>query len=229
MDNTLPSNHKILPMHMGVERSIMYLTRVELDSRKRETQIALESYSQFHGAVEEAFEPRQKRNLWRIDRLNGSYYLLLLSEIEPNMDNFIRQFCKPETKAETKEYGKLLDRIENGQCWHFRLVANPSYRASMGRKDKIKAHVTELKQKEWLIEKSKNCGFSVSNDTFLVVEQSRKQFRKNKEEKNRVSMLLATFEGVMTVTDADVFRNTLCQGIGREKAFGAGMLTICGH
>ena len=41
-------------------------------------------------------------------------------------------------------------------------------------------------------------------------------------------MLAVTYEGSLTVTDADLFRKALTEGIGREKAFGMGLLTIAG-
>ena len=207
----------------------MYLTRVKLDCRNKKTQAALMSHNLFHGAVERSFEPKQKRNLWRIDSLNGGYYLMLLSEIEPQMDNFIRQFCKPGTKAETKEYDKLLNRTENGQYWNFRLVASPTYRqpAARGEKGKITSYNTEQEQKDWLIKKAEKYGFTVNDNSFRVTGKERKLFKKNKDETNRVNMVLVTFEGVLKIVDVTLFREALCSGIGREKAFGAGMLTIC--
>ena len=42
----------------------------------------------------------------------------------------------------------------------------------------------------------------------------------------RVSFLKTTFEGTLTVTDRDKFITTLKAGIGREKAYGCGMLSI---
>ena len=39
-------------------------------------------------------------------------------------------------------------------------------------------------------------------------------------------MLAVTYEGMLTVTDAELFRQALTQGIGREKAYGMGLLTI---
>ena len=44
-----------------------------------------------------------------------------------------------------------------------------------------------------------------------------------------VTLLQATFEGVLTVTDAAAFRNALTKGIGRAKAYGMGMLTVVSH
>ena len=54
----------------------------------------------------------------------------------------------------------------------------------------------------------------------------RDRFRKPQEGGRRVSMLSVTFEGILTVTDADLFRRTLAEGIGRGKAYGMGMLTV---
>ena len=36
----------------------------------------------------------------------------------------------------------------------------------------------------------------------------------------------ATYEGVLTVTDVDKFKELLCNGIGRGKAYGMGLLTV---
>ena len=40
--------------------------------------------------------------------------------------------------------------------------------------------------------------------------------------------MAGTYEGVLTVTDEELFKAALVQGIGREKAYGLGMLTIVG-
>lgn len=47
----------------------MYLTRMELDMRRKKTMLAFANRRLFHGAVEAAFEGERKRRLWRIDRL----------------------------------------------------------------------------------------------------------------------------------------------------------------
>ena len=35
-----------------------------------------------------------------------------------------------------------------------------------------------------------------------------------------------TYEGVLQVTDAERFRAMLCQGMGRGKAYGLGLMTV---
>ena len=57
----------------------MYLSRVELDDSLRSTMQALVSPQKLHGAVESAFSGERRRALWRLDRLGGKLYLLIVS------------------------------------------------------------------------------------------------------------------------------------------------------
>ena len=41
-----------------------------------------------------------------------------------------------------------------------------------------------------------------------------------------VTLLAVSFEGVLKVEDAEIFRKTLISGIGREKAYGMGLMTV---
>ena len=62
----------------------MYFSRIELDMRKRSTMKAISSPSLFHGAIESSFIGERNRRLWRIDKLGGHTYLLVLSEDKPD-------------------------------------------------------------------------------------------------------------------------------------------------
>ena len=41
-----------------------------------------------------------------------------------------------------------------------------------------------------------------------------------------MTLALATFEGVLEVTDPDALRHGLVHGIGRGKAYGCGLMTL---
>ena len=41
-----------------------------------------------------------------------------------------------------------------------------------------------------------------------------------------VTLLAVTYEGILQVTDAEQFRALLCQGMGRGKAYGLGLMTV---
>jgi CRISPR-associated protein Cas6/Cse3/CasE, subtype I-E/ECOLI len=204
----------------------MYLSRVPLDELKRKTQIAMVSPNKIHGAVEEAFLEKQDRNLWRIDRLGGKTYLLILSAEKPDLSGIAFQFGFADDCGETKEYNRLLERIEKGSVWHFRLAANPVHSIKGGKKrGKVIAHASEKYQLEWLNTQAEKRGFRILPDAVQVMESNWKIFSKGNTNQ-KVRILEVAFEGMLCVENVDAFRDTLVNGIGREKAYGMGMLTI---
>ena len=106
----------------------MYLSRIELDTKRRTTMIALASPNLIHGAIEASFPGARRRKLWRIDKLGERTYVLLLSDEEPQLAQMAKQFGVADNEKlwETKDYSNLLSRIKNNSEWHFRLTANPT-------------------------------------------------------------------------------------------------------
>lgn len=189
----------------------------------RETMKAMVSPSLFHGAIESSFDGERARRLWRIDDLNGKKYILIVSEAMPDLKAFAEQFGYAG-EYETKDYSPLLDRILDGGKWQFRLTANPVVSKSHG---KIMAHITPEYQKKWLGNRAEKLGFLLDEAEFQTVQSKWYDFRKKDGAgSSRIHLLSVTFEGILTVTDAKQFKETLCNGIGREKAYGQGLLTI---
>lgn len=152
----------------------MYLSRVELDISKKQTQVALSARNKFHGAIENTFfgeDDERLRNLWRIDKVNGKMYLLLLSRLKPDLSNLVKQFGVASSTFETKEYDVLLNRITEQSVWQFRLVANPTkcLKKANGRGKRV-AHVTPEHQKEWLVRQAEKHGFQISGDYGFYVD-----------------------------------------------------------
>lgn len=201
----------------------MYLSRVALNISIRETMKALVSPSIFHGAVENSFDGEKERRLWRIDDLNGRKYILILSKTVPDLECFARQFGYVG-EYETKDYLPLLDRISDGGKWQFRLTANPVVSKSHG---KIMAHITPEFQKKWLTDRAEKLGFSLNETEFQTVQSKWYDFyKRDGVGSSHVRLLSVTYEGILMVTDTNKFKETLCNGIGREKAYGQGLLTI---
>jgi CRISPR system Cascade subunit CasE len=209
----------------------MYLTRVELDLQKRKTLQALSAPNLLHGAIEAGFSDGRKRKLWRIDQLNGCSYLLLVSEDKPELPSLVKQFGREpfETHALTKKYDAFLNRISTGRKYRFRLTANPTTSVMKEKgvktRGRVYANITPRYQKKWLLERAEKHGFSLKNEEFDVVSSRWLRFRK-KSGGMQVTLLSVSFEGVLTVTDAEKFREVLIRGIGREKAYGMGMMTV---
>lgn len=212
----------------------MYLTRMELDLTSRNTMRMLNSPGIIHGTVERAFPGERKRRLWRIDRLGGKLYLMILSEDKPDLTSASLQYGIPgrDPAWETRNYDQLLNRIREGSVWHFRLVANPtlcSYqRGENGEKKrgKVMAHVSVPYQSEWLIRQAEKYGFKAEKDDFRVVASKWENFEKGGDVRYKVALRGVTYEGLLTVEDAQKFKDMLVSGMGRGKAYGMGLMTI---
>ena len=210
----------------------MYMSRIKLNLSKRDTILALTNPQMIHGALE-VNRPREEndhnRLLWRIDKLNNEYYLIVVSQEKPKLRQVGEQFGSGSESIETRDYDQLLDRIHNGSRWVFRLTVNPSKAAgnnrdSTGRGRRV-ARSSEKYLREWLQKKSVKNGFSVEEGAYKCVSVQRVQFQK-KHRGKPVSFIEATFEGILEVTDEALFKKMLCHGIGKEKAYGMGLMTI---
>ena len=203
----------------------LYLSRVHIDVSSRKAMKALSCPSIFHGALSGSFKGDRPHVLWRIDRLGGELYLLLLSETKPDLTAVCKQFSDSEL-YEMKEYDKLLGRIADGTRWRFRVTANPtrSICEKKGERGKIVAHITPEYQKKWLEDKSRTNGFALNNDSFDIVQCKWQRFYKPGEK--YVTLLSVTYEGILEVTDEELFKNALTSGIGRGKAYGMGLMTV---
>lgn len=183
----------------------MYLSRVELDPTRRSTMAALAAPQKLHGAVESAFTGERRRRLWRLDRLGERLYLLLLSEDVPELSGVVEQFGTGAA-AETRSYDPLLQRVEPGSSWQFRLTANPTKCCkdpkAPAERGTVAAHCSTKYQKQWLLDRAAKHGI------------------------RPVTLLAVTYEGVLQVTDPEQFRALLCQGMGRGKAYGLGLMTV---
>lgn len=205
----------------------MYLSRMALDVTRRRTLLALASPSMLHGAVENAFPGERQRNLWRVDSLNGKYYLLILSPEKPDLTRAAAEFAPEGETWETRDYAPLLARVETGSQWRFRLRANPTYSIPEkgGRRGRVCAHSTVEHQRKWLMEQSGKHGFELEEDGFDVAQSQWYHFSKGVRN-SKVSLLAVTYEGRLKVTDAERFRAMLTEGLGREKAYGVGLMTL---
>ncbi len=224
----------------------MYLSRIPLNPARRGTRTFLSSPQVTHAAVLAAFPPQAHeqpggpgRILWRIDQSANTVHLYVVSPCEPDFTHVVEQAGWPTTTAwTTRKYAQLLDILTTGQRWHFRLTANPvrgiiSPEAN-AVKAKVRGKVTGLnatEQLDWLRRKADQCGFTFPpcgpagqrEDDLAIVARRTIRFRRGSA---HVTLSQATYEGTLLVTDPDLLRGTLAQGIGRAKGYGCGLLTL---
>lgn len=89
---------------------IMYLSRVEIDRNNRQKIKDLTHLGAYHNWVEQSFPDELKqeirtRKLWRVDRLDGKDYLLIVSSSIPDLKGLERYGV--EGSAASKNYDRF--------------------------------------------------------------------------------------------------------------------------
>lgn len=208
----------------------MILTRVKLDMEKRQTLKAMANPNVFHGVIERCQSGERNRLLWRLDHLHSTYYLLILSCRPLDQQKLADEFCCDFQDVEWRDYQPLLDRITPGSRWRFRLVANPtiSIRSKDGQiRGKVVSPVHEEDQRKWLESKAEKQGFELDKPVFI--KGAKWLSIKKGSQRKRVTLQEVTFEGVLTVKDPEIFKETLISGFGRGKAYGMGLMTLVSY
>jgi CRISPR system Cascade subunit CasE len=220
----------------------MYLSRLRLGESTKCRALRF-SVTKLHGIIERCFDGDRERVLWRIDKLGGREYVLILSNRLPNLSYAAEQICdEGEIIENGKNYDKTLENIKCGDIYRFRLRANPVIKygdkkqKEKGKKYESIASPNEHTEKDiengaspdtqrnWLTKRAASFGFSLNEERFAVVKTE--WVKVVKQGVKPFSFKAAEFEGILTVTDADLFKHTLELGIGREKAYGCGMMTV---
>ena len=204
----------------------MYITRVFLKRSPTPNVI--------HGILSKAFPGKRSEttneSLWRTDNLGDSKVLIIVSANCPDLHHIVSEIGVNKFNAEnsidcvqkdkTIDYEPFLKQIRNDQNWNFRLLANPIENIKQNPADKrgkIYALRSADEQIQWLERQSIKYGFIVRGCS--VIGDSWIGFGK-------VRIRAVTYDGILTVTDADAFRLALSQGIGRGKAYGCGLITV---
>lgn len=219
----------------------MFLTRFHLDPRSRVGVRAMEDPQRLHAAIYGAM-PTQTvvvrqglaRPLWRMDRDDPAEPLLwIVSPERPKLDAFADEAGRVVDGAvyESRPYEALLDRLDAGQVYAFRLGANAvhSGRRSPDSPDTQRfAHVTPSKQVSWLSTRAESHGFllrrSLTGDPDVAVTGRRRSaFWRDG---HRVTIVVTEFGGHLEIRDPEALRRTLTEGIGHGRAYGCGLLTL---
>ena len=189
-----------------------------------------------HQWLWQLFPNQEKRCfLFREERIGKGYQYYLLSEIAPltNHELFL---------VETKPYQP---KLTDGMKLIFSLRANPVVFKNGKRSDvmmnakylaKQQGLDNEIKIRQneaainWLIKQSESRGFSLSTTDgqqldCTVINYTQEQFIK-KSNLKPITYSSVDYQGVLTVTDVDLFLNTIYQGVGKSKGFGCGLFLL---
>lgn len=218
----------------------MFLNRIHLDPRCREARRDLADPYQLHSSLCRAFcEPDQKcaegEILWRLEpksNAKGLPRILVQSRKIPNWKAISAKgwLADADEPIDLKEKLKL-DSLMSGRRFRFRLRANPSVKRNGKRLGLLQLE----EQEKWIERKGQQHGFSLPRlPSFALTESNRidvrvsqeRLLRGNQHSGNSIRIFSVLYDGILIVTEHNLFKKTLTTGIGHGKVMGLGLLSV---
>jgi CRISPR system Cascade subunit CasE len=144
--------------------------------------------------------------------------LLLQSAVKPDLLKLPSGCCEIVGFG-----GQDHDGIRHNDEYRFRLQANPSRRISATRK--VVHLKTQREWMEWIERRATDAGFDLLEVQATAIGIP-PVYGHQRQTGRRITHHTVEYRGRLRVTDVDVFRRTLRQGIGKGKAYGLGLLVL---
>ena len=220
----------------------MFLNRIHLDPRCKEARRDLSDPYQLHSTLCRAFSSADKKCpegefLWRLEPetdANGCPRILVQSRSIPDWTGVGVQkwLAAADSAIDLKERLKL-NSLTSGKRFRFRLRANPC----VCRNGKRQGLLRLEEQETWIKRKGELYGFSLpqlasfdlseSPQERVDVRVSQEQMlRGSQHSGNGIQIFSVLYDGILTVTAPDTFRDALQNGIGHGKVMGLGLLSV---
>lgn len=202
----------------------MHYSRLILNARHNQAKSELACPYELHRTLCQYFEnPEEARILFRADTdIPGEIHVIVQSLAPPDWS---RQEEDPKYLLEREGPKEVeLSGLKAGQVLRFRLRCRPSRRvAAEGSPDQGKRKSLKTKDEifEWLHRKAQESGFRVEDVAF-----DRVYWYETKGGLDEKPLGAVQFEGVLVVEEPDKLREAVGNGIGPQKAYGFGLLSL---
>lgn len=198
----------------------MYLSKVILDTSKKETSFCFYDRGRFHSVIENCFNGDRQHPLWRLEKGKSGYELIVLSNDAPDFTALINKIGNGDPRI--IDYDPFIDAVcETGKTFEFLISVNPvickdGARIPLNLK-KTGAH--DYCADDWLKDRLENNGAELLKKE--VVDSRTVNIKSGKGKIFKV-----TYRGVLKVTDQNKFRELLQKGLGHAKAYGCGLMSV---
>lgn len=205
----------------------LYITAIRVPADSEFAEYARWDYYQLHRLVCMGFKDREAakaaRILYRFDLEGEAGFLYIQSLQKPDWSRLPR-------KLDIRGPVPLkLPEMKQGDELRFRLLAKPSWRvgkkkyAQYGRRLTLR---TERAQRAWLERKANQSGFRVT--ACVITERVWNDTKTNERLPNGSPKPLygVQFDGRLLVTDPPKLVEAVANGIGPQKAYGFGLLSV---
>ncbi|MDD5402673.1 MAG: type I-E CRISPR-associated protein Cas6/Cse3/CasE [Dehalococcoidales bacterium] len=206
----------------------LYLSRLILNPYSKQVIGELDNPYEMHRTLMQAFPSKTQggpgRVLFRVDdnKTMCTSIVLVQSENKPDWA-FLAEKDYLLKRANNPAFKEYEPTLRKGQRLRFLLKANPTVKKvfEAGKPGKRIGLYKEKEQADWFLGKAEQCGFK---PTIVDICQEGKQT--SFKHGNASTHFSVIFTGALTVTNPELFLQTIRAGIGSAKGFGFGLLSI---
>ncbi len=200
----------------------MYLTRIKMPLHSRKTIEYLRNSQRMHQLVTRLFDSKQASGhiLYRANVSSDNVMVYTYSDFPISVLDDEVQITGE------KDITDLVESFEDGMVMNFDLLTYPYKKVKQA--DKKNSQRRGLKTYDerlnWLNRKARQNGFEILN----VNESSNRHVYGVHLNEKGGSMHINAYEyqGVLRITDKELFKNAMHNGIGSGKAYGLGMMLV---
>ena len=208
----------------------MFLSKLVLNERSTQVHRDLANAHKLHQRIMQGFPDEQKvespRQDWQIlyrqEPDPQSNLILVQSNQEPDWSKLPSEYLEPEI---SEPCVKPIDisrwQLDSNHPLQFRIKVNPVKRDAKTRK-----LIPLYKREEhlaWFHHKAEQSGFQINTIDSIPVPNIIGSKGKGKGQIKLFSVLL---QGQLQVRDREKFITAICQGIGKGRSYGCGLLSI---
>lgn len=160
-------------------------------------------------------QPRQQGGLlFRLEPHTRRPALLVQTLHQPRLDQLPANYGT----AQTRDLTRMFHTLTPGSRVRYRITANPS-RRDPKRRNVIPLHGDAALS--WWHRRATQAGLDIHH-----VEAERRRFQAHTWQAGHPYHALTQFDGTATITDPAALTRALLTGIGKGKAYGAGLLSL---
>jgi CRISPR system Cascade subunit CasE len=162
--------------------------------------------------------------LYRLDTTDEGHTLLIQTHNELDTSPLRHGYT---TRIEHRDISALLDWLEPGRTIHYRVDARASTcQPRPGERRGKRVAIFGQAAEPWWLKQAAMAGLTVHQETAGYHRQDVALHKDSTGERRLLHLRLTRCEGTAIVTDPHALRQAVINGVGRDRTWGAGLLTI---
>jgi CRISPR system Cascade subunit CasE len=203
----------------------MYLSKLVLNERDHKVYADLSNAHNLHRTIMQAFPDKDRDNPradWNVlFRQEPDTNIILVQSTFAEAPDWSQLPAGYLSNCDSKPFNLQAEQLGPDRIFQFRLKANPSKRNK--ETGKIMGLFYEPDQITWLERQAERHGFVLKGVNVIPTPNV---FGKKAKGSSPIKIFTVLYQGILQVKEPALVFETICQGVGRGRSYGCGLLSL---